>query len=54
MYRNNNSNIQKGDIIKNKKSIFLMGDSIVEDYGEERLPLCGWGKYFPEFVNDKI
>jgi lysophospholipase L1-like esterase len=39
--------------MKNKKSIFLMGDSIVEDYGEGRLPLCGWGKYFPEFVNEE-
>jgi len=36
----------------NKKSIFLMADSLVEDYGEEKLPLCGWGKYFPEFVSE--
>ncbi|MBO5743497.1 MAG: hypothetical protein J6R68_04365 [Clostridia bacterium] len=36
----------------NKKSIFLMGDSLVEDYGEEKLPICGWGKFFPEFVKD--
>lgn len=37
----------------NKKSIFLMGDSLVEDYGEEKLPICGWGKYFPDFVKDE-
>ena len=30
-----------------------MGDSLVEDYGEEKLPLCGWGKYFPDFVKDE-
>lgn len=36
----------------NKKSIFLMADSLVEDYGNEKLPLCGWGKYFPDFVKD--
>ncbi len=34
-------------------TIFLMGDSLVEDYGEEKLPLCGWGKYFPEFVKEE-
>ena len=37
---------------ENKTSIFLMGDSLIEDYGEKSLPLCGWGKYFPEHVTD--
>ena len=37
---------------ENKTSIFLMGDSMIEDYGEEKLPLCGWGKYFPDHVTD--
>lgn len=36
-----------------KKSIFLMADSLVEDYGEKALPICGWGKYFPDFVKDE-
>lgn len=35
-----------------KRRIFLMADSMVEDYGENKLPLCGWGKYFPEYVTD--
>lgn len=37
-----------------KKTIFLMGDSMMEDYGVEKLPLCGWGKYFDKYVKDGI
>lgn len=37
-----------------EKTIFLMGDSMVEDYGKEKLPICGWGKYFPEFVKKGV
>lgn len=48
----NKLNIQTGDNMANKTSIFLMADSLVEDYGEDKLPLCGWGKYFPEYVTD--
>lgn len=36
-----------------KKTIFLMADSMVEDYGEEKLPICGWGKYFPDYVKEE-
>lgn len=35
------------------KKVFLMGDSLVVDYGKERLPQCGWGQYFQDFVNDE-
>lgn len=34
----------------NGKTVFLMGDSLIEDYGEKRLPLCGWGKYFGQYL----
>lgn len=34
--------------------VFLMGDSMIEDYGEEKLPLCGWGKYFGQYLEDGI
>ena len=26
---------------------------MVEDYGEEKLHICGWGKYFFDFVKDE-
>ena len=34
--------------------VFLMGDSMVEDYGEKALPLCGWGKYFAQYLRDGV
>lgn len=34
--------------------VFLMGDSLIEDYGEARLPLCGWGQYFGQYLQDGI
>lgn len=39
---------------KSNITVFLMGASLIEDYGEAKLPLCGWGKYFPQYVKEGI
>lgn len=36
-----------------KKKIFILADSLAVNYGENELPLCGWGEYLKDFINDE-